>query len=80
MRYTQHLSNNHVLGAPAGWNQQDLPCGALPVTCTEVEGKPAMVSFWKPDADELEALRNGGAVALWIYGSVHPVVAMGVEP
>ena len=80
MRYTQHPSNNHVFGAPAGWDQKELPCGALPVTRTEVEGHVVMVSFWKPDAEELAALNRGDAVLLWVYGAVHPVVAVGVTP
>lgn len=78
MRYTQHPSNNQVLGAPAGWDQKELPCGALPVTRTEVEGHRAMVSFWRPEPEELVALNAGGTVALFIYGDTHPVVAMGV--
>lgn len=80
MRYTQHPSNNHVLGAPPGWDQKELPCGALPVTQLLVEGKPAMVSFWKPDESDLAALAKGGMVTLWVYGASHPVVAVGVEP
>lgn len=31
----QQPSNNAVLGAPAGWDQQTLPCNALPVTRTD---------------------------------------------
>nr|WP_315242039.1 hypothetical protein [uncultured Albidiferax sp.] len=80
MRYTQHPTNNDVLGAPKGWNQTELPCGALPVTRTTVEGQPVMVSFWRPDAEELAALNRGDAVSLWIYGGGHPVVAIGVSP
>jgi hypothetical protein len=45
-----------------------------------MEGKPVMVSFWKPDAADLAILAEGGTVALWVYGEVHPVVAVGVEP
>lgn len=77
MRYVQHPSNNFVLGAPKGWDQKELPCGALPVTRTEVEGKPVMVSFWRPDAADLAALNRGEAVTLWVYGETHPVVAVG---
>ena len=36
MNKIQHLSNNGVLGAPAGWDQGDLPCNALPITRTHV--------------------------------------------
>jgi hypothetical protein len=78
MRFTQHTSNNGVLGAPPGWDQKELPCGALPITRTEIDGHAVMVSFWKPDAEELAALNRGDSISLWIYGAQHPVVAMGV--
>lgn len=80
MRYVQHPSNNHVMGAPSGWDQKAIECGALPVTKTHVDGHAVMVSFWKPDRADIEALAKGGAIALWIYGDAHPVVAVGVEP
>ena len=80
MDRTQHPSNNFVLGAPVGWNQKELPCSALPVTRLVVDGKPAMVSFWRPTPEELAALNRGGTVALWVYGEAHPPVAVGVEP
>lgn len=80
MDRTQHPSNNRVLGAPKGWNQKELPCGALAVTQTEIDGQPVMVSFWRPDAVELAALNNGGLVSLWIYGAGHPPVFVGVTP
>lgn len=80
MRYTQHPSNNFVLGAPKGWDQKELPCGALPVTRTTVEGQACMVSFWKPSPEDLAALNRGEHISLWIYGEIHPVVAIGVDP
>jgi hypothetical protein len=79
MRYIQHPTNNHVLGAPGGWDQKAIECGALPVTCTELQGVPVMVSFWKPDRRDLEALANGGHIALWVCGAAHPVVAVDVQ-
>ena len=80
MDRTQHPSNNHVLGAPVGWDQKEMPCGALPITRTKVDGQDVMVSFWRPTAFELERLNQGGTVALWVYGVAHPPVAVGVEP
>lgn len=79
MKRHQHSSNNAVLGAPAGWDQGELPCGALPITRTEVEGKPAVVSYWKPTAEELAELVAGGAVVLWVIGATMPPVSLGVE-
>lgn len=80
MRKHQHRSNNAVLGAPAGWKQDELPCSALPITRTECEGSPAVVSFWKPDAEELAALNAGASVALWVIGQTMPPVSLSVEP
>jgi hypothetical protein len=80
MDRTQHPTNNLVLGAPAGWDQQQLPCGALPVTQLMVDGQPAMVSFWRPSAEELAQLQAGAFVSLWVYGAGHPPVAVGVTP
>lgn len=80
MRVTQHPSNTTVLGAPPGWKQDELPCGALPVTLCMVEGKPAIVSFWRPTAEEIELLKNGGTVGLWVLNDVMPVVGMTIEP
>ena len=80
MNKIQHPSNNAVLGAPSGWDQSALECGALAITQLEVGGCPAMVSFWKPTADELADLNAGAAVSLWIYGAAHPPVSVQVEP
>lgn len=56
MNKLQHPSNNHVLGAPKGWDQSQLPCEALPVTLCQVEGVPAVQSYWKPSKEELVAM------------------------
>ncbi len=80
MRFTQHPSNNAVLGAPKNWDQSgELPCGALPVTQGEHDGMPVRISFWMPTAEEIQALQAGGMVRLWVYGAFHPAVAMDVE-
>jgi hypothetical protein len=80
MNKMQHSSNNGVLGAPAGWDQNELPCGALPVTHTECDGVPAVVSYWKPSANELALLAEGAAIALWVIGRTMPPVSLMVEP
>lgn len=80
MQKIQHKSNNRVLGAPQGWDQDALPCGALPITDTMVAGLPCIVSFWNPSPVELETLNKGGSVALYIIGDTMPPVALEVEP
>ncbi|MFE1574221.1 hypothetical protein ACFIQG_20815 [Comamonas odontotermitis] len=38
-----------------------------------------MVSFWKPTQEEIDALKDGQPVALWVAGSSMPPVALMVE-
>ena len=78
MRKHQHPSNNAVLGAPAGWDQGELPCGALPITRTECDGIPVVVSYWMPSAEELAALNAGRPLSLWVVGETMPPVAIEV--
>lgn len=80
MRPTQHSSNNRVLGAPAGWDQGELPCGALAITDAVQAGVPSVVSFWRPDAEELAALNAGGLIYLSVVGRTMPPMSLGVEP
>lgn len=79
MKKHQHPSNNAVLGAPPGWDQQGVPCDALPVTRGTLDGIPAIVSYWLPSPEELAALNRGYAVALHVLGVAHPPVALSVE-
>jgi hypothetical protein len=79
MNKTQHISNNGVLGAPAGWDQGELPCGALPITRTEVEGQSVVVSYWTPTQEELVRLNAGAPVALWVIGQTMPPVSLEVD-
>ena len=75
---TQHPSNNAVLGAPAGWIQAELPCGALPITRTKIDGVDVVQSFWRPDASELAILVSGGMVFLSVVGVTIPPIAVDV--
>ncbi|EIF30949.1 hypothetical protein BCh11DRAFT_06461 [Burkholderia sp. Ch1-1] len=79
MDRTQHPSNNAVLGAPAGWDQSGLPCGALPITRVLAGGVHHVMSFWRPTPDELKALAAGAPVELWVVGQTMPPVALAVE-
>lgn len=79
MDFVTHPSNNHHFGAPPDWDKGDgVACGTLPVTLTYVDGRQAIVSFWKPDATELAKLLQGKPVVLTVFGRQHPVVSMGV--
>ncbi|MEX0142039.1 hypothetical protein MRBLMS1_002883 [Massilia sp. LMS1-1-1.1] len=79
MQKIQHSSNNGVLGAPAGWDQAELPCNALPIARTHVGDLAAVVSYWRPDAEELAVLNAGGAVQLWVVGATMPPVMLDVD-
>lgn len=79
MNKIQHPSNTDVLGAPAGWDQGELPCNSLPVTRTHIGDLPAVLSYWRPDADELAALNAGGAIRLWVVGATMPPVMLDVD-
>lgn len=80
MNKHQHHTNNAVLGAPAGWNQAELPCAALPITRVNIEGMAAVVSYWKPSKNELAILAAGGSVALTVLGVTMPPVMLAVDP
>jgi hypothetical protein len=77
MHPVTHPSNNVTYDKP----QNDQGAKIAPLAVTEVEdgGIPYMVSFWKPFPEELEVLKNGGTVQLWIMGNRQPVVSMGVN-
>ncbi len=79
MERVQHPSNNEVLGAPTGWRQSELPCGALPITRTDVDGKPAIISFWRPTAEELAQLNAGGTIALWVLRNAMPPISLCID-
>lgn len=78
MHKVQHPSNNAVLGAPAGWNQQAVECGALPVTRFVHNGVHMQASFWMPTPNELAALNCGHPVQLTVVGDVHPPVSLNI--
>lgn len=79
MNRVQHPSNNAVLGAPVGWKQGELPCGALPITRTEVNGVPAIACWFQPTERERLAIADGAPIALWVIGNTMPPVALEVD-
>jgi hypothetical protein len=77
MRPVIHPSNNLTLDKPTNTNGVEIH----PLTVTECEdgGIPYMVSFWKPFPEELDVLKEGGTVQLWILGQRQPVVSLAVN-
>ena len=80
MNKHQHHTNNAVLDAPAGWDQAHLLCTALQITRIDIEGMPAVVSYWKPSENELAMLAAGGSIALTVLGVTMPPVILAVDP
>lgn len=78
MNHIQHRSNNDVLGAPPGVTIDE--CRALPITRVKYPPNdiPAVVSFWKPTREELEAINRGEPIYLSIIGNTHAPVLLGV--
>ncbi len=50
--------------------------GTLPITKTQAEGEPGIVTFWKPTPEELMTLNVGGIVALLTMGESMPTVSI----
>lgn len=65
-----------ILGAPKEWDHAKTECQGLPIV-DNPDGW--MVSQWKPNAAEIETLREGGSLLLWVYGTAHPVVGLDVS-
>jgi hypothetical protein len=76
MMPTQHTSNNDVLGAPKDWDQGAMPCGALAITRCDIDGLPCIMSFWRPSLEEINILKEGGTVALMVFGQGMPPVTL----
>lgn len=64
----------HCPGAPRNWTPANGPCGLLPIIYRkDSHGNPECVSAWKPSADELKVLNDGGFVILSVIGWQVPV-------
>lgn len=70
---------NRELAPPGGWDaEKHGECLPLPVFAEVSNGGMHMTSAWRPSAEELVALNAGGAVAMTIFGTLHPPIALGV--
>jgi hypothetical protein len=68
-----------VLGAPPDWKDDGASCVGLPVRDVLTDQGPFMVSAWEPTPAELEALKNGASLQLWVRGTGHPAVCLEVD-
>lgn len=77
MNIINHPDCNTDKGRPSA-EMTDVSIATLPVQeGVSAEGYNVMVSYWQPSAEELAELNAKGFVTLWVFGKVHPVVAMG---
>src|ERR1700733_13287433 len=85
MRPTKTRDMTITYKAPQNWDQAvDGPCGDLEVRVQTHGGNdlPELVSTWKPDANELAMLNEGGVIELFIIttGRQPPVGMCVVAP
>jgi hypothetical protein len=53
----------------------------LPIRDSNMDGAAVMESLWEPTPAELEKIVCGAPVLLWVMGTIHPPVLIGVgEP
>lgn len=70
MQCYQHPECNDVLRPPKGATSEE--CRPLPILRDALDGTPVVMSFWRPSAEELMMLQNGGGVVLVVHGHTHP--------
>jgi len=80
MRPAPIKGKTHNFGKPAEWvEDRDGPCGVLPVRVEQEGIHNVHYSNWKPSAEELRRLCNGGVVELCCVG-IQPPVSVDVVP
>ena len=81
MKFVKHPQHSRWLGAPIGWDHDDVPCGALSIKDTLTGAYPSMESSWEPEGFEAARLALGEAdIRLAIVSTAHPPVSMIVYP
>ncbi len=74
MQFFKHPSCNHAFTAPPGTEDE---CATLHVrTWNDPTFGPCSTSYWRPSAEDLKALNEGGWIGLNIFATGHPVVSM----
>lgn len=70
----------HNWGAPKDWDGElNGKCGVLPARLVETNAGPMYESAWELTPEELEVVKAGGSIHLFISAHPHPVVAMSVQ-
>ena len=63
-----------IINAPASCPE----CHPLELCDAKTSSGPVMISAWEPSDEEIEAIKNGERIWLFIYGASHPMVAITV--
>lgn len=77
------IDETRNIGKPKDWDETVGPCSSLSVHDSAANDPEAtyniMTSAWKPDANELQVLNEGGFIYLGIWGINHPVIRLSVH-
>ena len=76
----QHSNCVGIIGKPE--DLQDGSCNPLPISRYADQNGQWVVSYWKPNKEELELLKNGGTIAVHIKSTAidHPVIGLEALP
>jgi hypothetical protein len=67
------------LAPPDGWDtEKNGGCSSLAIADIQQGDNNVMVSAWKPTPAEIAALLRGESVYLYVWGTNHPPVYVGV--
>lgn len=70
--------SNFTFTKPKGWTDEQ--CSDLPVFRGKYEdGTPVIISYWKPNKEDLDAMNNGEGIYLSIVGEGMPPVSLFTE-
>lgn len=75
MRPTTHLSNNCTFMPPEGMDN----CESIQGTRAVLGDTQAIITFWKPSAEELASLNAGGSVSVCLLTGRLPPMRIDVE-
>ena len=67
------------LGAPSDWKDSDPVCNSLPIRDQNIDGLNFMISAHEFTPEELEKVKNGATLYLYIQGENHPVVGLRID-
>lgn len=69
---------NHTFSPPPGWDEATMgPCPVLTLRLVKDSGgETVAISAWKPTDAERELIAKGAPVLLYLWGDVHPRVAI----